>query len=220
MEKEDKFHKQQKKLVLRCETAHKFGLRHKGLSGAICENLFMDELRKSLPSLRFDRGVIRYAQREGWKLTKEDISSQIDIIIYQRRPELKIIGKHVSVPIKDVLGVIELKKWSFPKMLSPNGSLSKSLLKLGRILKQKSSKDIPVFFVSFRFEDRVQKKRGWGNISSQFPVNSYCFFGRSTRKNGNDLYPNKEEIWNKPEEWGCYKGQYKQLIKDIRAYCR
>jgi len=209
------FNKIQKELVLECEKLHCEGVRHPGLSGSACENLLMEKLRKSIPDLKFDRGIIKICKEEtkGKSIEKDDISPQIDIIIYQGK-EIKKYEGFVIVHKENVLGVIEVKKWTSKQALEEKNSSDKKKTNLQKLKKLKDllgSK--PIFYVSFR---------AWGKAKDWFDaienlkdkgIKFYCFYG-AVRKGE---YPWNEKRWNNFEnkEENRYIGQYKELIENI-----
>src|SRR3989442_789656 len=107
------FNETQKWLVEKSERVHEAGIRHKGLSGTICEDLLMEKLRISIPELNFGGGIVKFGNPEvkGAKLREENLSSQIDIIIYHEQPAFEL-EKSVVVKISNVKGIIEVKKWA------------------------------------------------------------------------------------------------------------
>jgi hypothetical protein len=114
------------------EKLHKLGLRHSGLSGQLCEQLLKRELAKDT-SLKFTTGQIVFGDGES--------SPQIDLIIHQKTIENEISGisKDLNVvPLDDVVGVIEVKKWTFPKLAT---SIAKSMAAIRRIV----GSNIPLF---------------------------------------------------------------------------
>ncbi len=218
------FNKIQKELVQECERLHCVGVRHTGLSGFACENLLMEKLRKSIPDLKFDRGIIKICKEEttGRSIKKDDISPQIDIIIYQGKEIFKYEG-FVIVHKENVLGVIEVKKWTskqaFKQALDEENSSDKKKTNLQKLQIIKGLLGCkPIFYVSFR---------AWGNDEDWFRaienlkdngIKFYCFYG-AVRKG---KYPWEEKRWENFEnkEDNRYIGQYKELIENIQKLDR
>lgn len=202
----------QKKLVEISERAHQAGITHTGLSGMLCENILIAELRKALPGFNFDRGVVRFNTDQATH-KKEGLSSQIDVIIYRGKPLFAADGV-VAVPVGQVLGVIEVKKWIYPKMLT---LLKESIKNIHKIFKEKSGRPIPIFLVAFRIHERKAKNRGWFYKQSNFPTPyKYAFFGKFSRADKRILYPWEEEIWSKFDS-SPYAGQFNKLVSDIKS---
>lgn len=213
----DRYNQIQKDLVRICEEAHYHGLRHKGLSGTICEDALMGQLRLAAPEFKFDRGVIKFGKNIGEDLDVEDLTTQIDIIIYKGNPIYES-QKHVVVNASDVLGVIEVKKWSHPKKLKPEEKMTINLLEIKKQFKDKLNKNLGLFFVSFRFHDRKIKDVGWFTESEQLPFNAYCFFGTYSSVRGRNNYPWEEgERWEKFDDilLNPYSGQFANLVEQV-----
>jgi len=140
----------------------------------------------------------------------------LDVIIYKGKPIFTTEG-NVVVHIRDVLGVIEVKKWTHPKMLVKNSKLNKNIKNLQLILSRYSDKKIPLFFVTFRFHDRITNSNNWFNnkkdLSAQY---AYCFFGAFSRDRNRNIYPWEEHRWKNFEK-DPYASQFKQLVNDITA---
>lgn len=208
------FNEVQKRLLKVSELAHFHGLRHKGLSGTICEDLLLRMLRKSVPELKFDRGVIKFGDRSmcGEELKANDLSTQLDVIIYRGRPLYRSAGDAV-VHIDDVKGVLEIKKWAFPKMLSQVG---RKVRKMRSRFQKRSGRRIRIFFVAFRFHDR-HRPLNWSLHAKKLQTsNAFCFSGHYSRVNGANLYPWEESWWGKFDAYP-YAGQYERLVKSIRS---
>jgi hypothetical protein len=204
------YNQTQKNLVENAERAHFYGIRHKGLSGTVCEDLLIEALRQSIPSVQFDRGVINFGGRKPANdepVKSSDLSKQIDIIIYRGQNLYKIAGVAV-VHIDDVLGVIESTKWGTQKKID-------GLAVLERRLTQESARDIGAFFVAFRFHDR---KRGdnWFVRIKHLPrsIRGYCFAGEYGRHKGKNLYP-WQESWAENFADCPYAGQYQKFVEAI-----
>lgn len=203
------FNTTQKRLIEAAERAHYYGLRHKGLSGSVCEDALIDALRESVPSLHFDRGVIKFADRNifGNDLKTENLSTQLDIIIYSGEPIYKAGGNAV-VHADDVLGVIEIKKWANPKMIT---YLSTCITDT----EKKISKKIRTLFVAFRFHDRSRNGVTWRTQIKNFPTPySYCFSGTFSRENKVNLYPWEEKWWSTFDTY-TYAGEYEKMVREI-----
>lgn len=216
----------QKKLVEDCETVHKIGIRHSGLSGSICENLLLKQLRKSIPELNFDRGIIKCCnpKSKGHDIKNDgDLSGQIDIIIYNGN-HLRKIEDVVVVHKDNVFGAIEVKKWTQPSMLKSKNSVYKKISNTKKLLKN----EVPLFFVTFRYHDRVKDETNWFKKIEHFSTKyAYCFYGNWRHFKGESRYPWEkdnppEEIkkWDNFEEDCPYHGQYNQLVDDIKELCK
>jgi hypothetical protein len=187
----------QKWLVEQSERAHKEGIRHAGLSGTICENLLMLELRKSVPKLNFDGGVIKFCKGK-INNTKHDVSKQIDIIIYKGKPIYDIFGT-IVVHSSQVLGAIEVTKWTEPKEFR---KVVSSLQREEAELKNKSKKKLRLFYVTFRASNNLRPSKFKSHIR-----HGYCFYGRTSGS-----YP-WEARW---KNFSIYAGQYEKLVKDVK----
>lgn len=209
--KQKKFDKIQLRLVERAERANYVGLRHKGLSGTICEDLLLEELRQLFPILNFDRGVIQYGDSaaNGHALKQgESLSPQVDIIVYRDKPKAKIIDAAV-VPVKQVVAALEIKKWANPKALRSHHS---KLQELAVELKRAAYRPIPTYYVTFRFHDRAKIKVNWWTESRAAGMkNGFCFFGPT---------PRNEYPWEYDKDWlksdNPYSGQFEKLVEAIR----
>jgi len=207
----------QKELINKSEKAHFEGIRHKGLSGTICENLLIKALRENIPGVNFDRGVIKFCSPElkGKNIRKGDISSQIDIIIYRGKPLFEIEG-NVVVHISQVFGVIEVKKWTYPSTIKSDGPVVRSINKIKRQLSDKTNRKIHIFFVTYRFSDRRNKNITWFTEKDKIPIeNKYCFFGSFSTKKGWAIYPPEDPEWTNLEK-GPYSSQFEKLVEDIK----
>lgn len=193
----------QKSLVRLCEQAHEAGIRHSGLSGTLCENILIEELRKIFPKLNFNRGVIKFGP--------ENFSTQMDIVVYRGRPEFQVGGSAV-ISAKQVLATIEVKKWIYPKMLE---ELRGWVARTEAGFHKNSRRKIPIFLVTFRSHDR-RNGLNWFKATKNFPTPyRYCFFGGFSHVNKRNLYPWEEAIWNKFQD-SPYSGQFEKLINDIK----
>lgn len=185
------------------------GLRHKGINGTLYENKLIQYLREDIPELDFFRGQIKHAQTR---------SSQYDILICKKDCEQKQFLKDVDpfvniVDHKDCLGVIELKKWGNPKMISENGSIA--------IAYQKFKREFPglsYLFVTLRFKDRKNLvHRNWKELSKNLNVDGkFCFFGNVFRSDKEWEFPwvDNDRLIDKNQQ---YLRQYESLIEKIRG---
>ena len=113
------YDKKQIELVEFAARVYHSGLRHKGINGALYEDKLISFLRNDIPELTFYKGQIRDNQSS---------SSQFDIIICKKETVqfdfLKDVNDIVNiVDRKDCFGVIEIKKWGNPKMISEDGQI-------------------------------------------------------------------------------------------------
>ncbi len=208
----------QRDLIEQSERPHFEGLRHAGLSGTICENALIKALKKSVPSLNFNRGMIKFCKKDlvGAGLKGGDLSTQIDIIIYKGEPLYRTVDDYVIVHISNVLGVVEVKKWSYPKMIevikNSLGEMKDKLISLG-------FPNIEMFFVSFRFHDRKKTPQSWFSQITSIPdfIHSYCFAGGFLAKGGINNYPWQETWWDDFDNYR-YAGQYAKLIRNIERF--
>lgn len=213
----DKFNSIQKELVKVCEEAHYYGLRHKGISGTICEDELIHRLRDLLPEFNFNRGVIKFSDKQGDDLKTDDLSTQIDIIIYKGDPDYYSNGQMV-IRASNIVGVIEVKKWLYPKKLKKEEKLTQNLLDLQRQFNERINRDVTIFIVTYRFHDRKIKKIDWFSERNILPFDSFCFFGTFTSANGKNNYPWEEgDRWEKFDDFmfNPYAGQLEKLIKSI-----
>lgn len=113
------WNKLQASLVIECEKPHEFGIRHKGSSGYISEEILKEFLKKVFPLVNFDMGVVIKTAREengnfprilNFDFSDKKLSPQSDIICYIGKPYREMHGI-VVVPARNVLVVIEVKKW-------------------------------------------------------------------------------------------------------------
>ena len=209
------FNKTQKWLIEQCERTHEARFHHTGLSGTICENLLTGVLRRDVPELSFDRGIISFgADSSRGIVNNKELSPQLDIIIYRGKP-ITQIGGHVIVHESKAKGIIEVKKWLYSHSLLPAQKQLKRIKNLtDRFSKTKNV--IELFLVTFRFHDRINIKRNWFTETKNFGIkNHYCFSGRFSTIKGVNLYPWQEMWWNDFETYP-YAGQYEKLIRDIK----
>ncbi|WP_299576854.1 hypothetical protein [uncultured Sunxiuqinia sp.] len=201
--------RRQVEIVEFAEKVYHSGLRHSGVNGTLYENKLIQFLREDVPKLDFYRGQIRYGNRS---------SSQYDIIICKkgiRQHEfLKEVDPFVNIiDESDCLGVIELKKWGNPKMISPNGSIENAYRKF-----KSDFPDLSYLFVTIRFKDRKRlKEKKWIELSDELRTDgNFCFFG--------NVY-NSDKEWEFPwvnnklliERNRSYLGEYERLIRKIEV---
>ena len=204
-----KYNLRQLQIVEFSERVYHEGLRHKGINGSLYEDVLIKYLREDLPNLCFFKGQIK---------NEDKSSQQFDIIIAKPNTEqtkfLRQVNPYVSmVQRANVLGVIELKKWGNPKMISKGGSIDKEYHKF-----KKQFEELEYIFVCLRFKDRIFKTaNNWKSLKNDISADAkYCFFGRSTHKNKEWKFP-----WSKNsvllEENQQYLNQYEQLILRIKT---
>ncbi|TRX34976.1 hypothetical protein FNW52_12605 [Flavobacterium sp. ZT3R18] len=192
-------------LVEFSEKIYHSGLRHTGMNGSLYEDIFIQFLREDLPQFAFFKGQIVH----------ENITSlQYDIMICKKETPheefLRKVNPYVNiVNRKNCLGVIELKKWSFPKMILSDGVIQNSYTSF-----KNSFPELKYFFVSLRFKDRKNDlQKTWINLKTQLNTDgNFCFFGRTEPKDEEWLFPWRTEIINKHE---AYFGEYENLIQTI-----
>ena len=185
------------------ERVYHTGLRHKGINGALYEDLLIKYLREDVPELSFYKGQIKNGANSR--------SSQMDVIICRKdTPELDFI-KEVSpfvnlVPRKYCLGVIELKKWGQPSMIRENGSINDACNKF-----KDEYPELQYLFLSFRYKDRIRStSNNWQTLHHELNTDgAYCFAGRVTN--------NEWEPWSQEHIHfhKYYFGQYERLVKDL-----
>lgn len=200
------FDRRQLEIVEFSEQVYHAGLRHKGINGSLYEDFFINYLREDVKDLKFYKGEI--------KTEKPTESSQYDIIIC--KPVTKIASFLIPVTSfvniveeKNVLGVIEIKKWCHPKMIETDGIINKSYYTF-----KSKFPNLKYFFLTFRYKDRVKiNKRNWHQINTQLLAdNKFCLFG-----NTNDSFKEWEFPWMDDcfENHQPYLGQYQKLIEVI-----
>ena len=204
------YDKRQIEIVEFAEQVYHSGLRHKGLNGSLYEDKLILYLREDIQDFSFFKGQIIYEEGKERK-----ISTQMDIIICKKRTQQLDFLKSTSnvinvVNLVDCLGVIELKKWGNPKMISKTGIIQKSYNEFKRLFPKLS-----YFFVSLRFKDRKFKtENNWTNLSRLLTTDgNYCFYGRVNDNDREWEFPWKMNNINKQSE---YFGQYKDLVKNIK----
>ena len=196
-------HKRQIEIVEFSEKVYHSGLRHTGINGSLYEDFFIQILREELPQFDFYKGQIKNELKS---------SPQYDIIICKKgtpQPEfLKRVNPLVNiVAVENCYGVIELKKWAFPKMIIQNGEIQNAY----NNFKLAHSK-LKYFFVALRFKDRKQGEANWNSLKSQLNVDGkFCFFGRTEHAN-KEWLTWSEELINKHED---YNGEFEKLILEI-----
>jgi len=204
----------QKELIDKAERAHYEGIRHKGLSGSVCEDLLIEALRDSFTSsrLNFDRGMIKFAaaRTRGQGLAGA-MSSQMDIMVYEGEPVYRTLSQAI-VHISKVKGVVEIKKWTHSKMM--RASVKEKIERTHTLLEQKAGRNIPLFFVTFRYHDRGNFENWRSAVAAFSTPLAYSFSGRFTGRGGVNLYPWQESWWNDFEHYP-YRGQYERLVKDL-----
>lgn len=139
-------------LVVRCEKPHEFGLRHRGISGDICNKLLRDFLGQEFPRLSFDTGVTTPREKKGdwFPAASEELSPHCDIICYIG-PPFEQIYDYIVVPLKFVLFTIEVKKWVWPLDLrDPERGYNKQV----QGVRQFTGK--PIGLVCYRHEGKYQ----------------------------------------------------------------
>ena len=178
----DKLIKRQIEIVEFSARVYHSGLRHKGVNGTLYENKLIQFLREDIPELDFFRGQIKNGNKS---------SPQYDIMICNKGVKheefLRKVDPLANIVVKsDCLGVIELKKWGNPKMISQQGTID--------IAFKKFKDDFPsltYLFVTLRFKDRkTLKSRNWTELSKDLKTDGkFCFFGNvhHSDKNGSFL---------------------------------
>jgi len=196
-------HKRQVEIVEFSEKIYHLGLRHSGINGSLYEDLFIQILREELPQFDFYKGQIKFEEKS---------SPQYDIIICRKgTPQIDFLYKVNPliniVDIENCYGVIELKKWAFPKMIKENGEIQ-SAYNHFKVLHPK----LKYFFVALRFKDRKKGDSNWNSLKSQLNVDGkFCFFGRTEHSN-KEWLPWSQDLIKKHE---AYNGEFENLIKHI-----
>ena len=204
-----KYNSRQLEIVEFSERVYHEGLRHKGINGSLYEDILIKFLREDLPELSFFKGQIRDGRH---------FSSQFDIIIAEKETQqtefIKSINPYVSVvDRKQALGVIELKKWGNPKMISQNGKIDTEYQKFKQYFPE-----LTYLLVCLRFKDRINKTHNnWKSLKNNIQSDgSFCFFGRTSHKNKEWIFP-----WNENKillsENKLYLNQYEKLIEKIKT---
>lgn len=184
------------------------GLRHTGINGALYENKLIQYLREDIPELDFFRGQI---------IKDQTSSSQYDILICKKGSEQKEFLRSVDpfvniVDHADCLGVIELKKWGNPKMISKNGPIVMAYKKF-----KKKFPRLSYLFVTLRFKDRKKLiDRNWKELSKDLEVDGkFCFFGNVSHSDKEWEFPwtDNNKLIEKNSE---YLRQYELLTKEIK----
>jgi hypothetical protein len=196
-------HKRQIEIVEFSEKIYHLGLRHRGINGCLYEDLFIQILREELSEFDFYKGQLQDEIKS---------SPQYDVIICKKGTPQKDFLKKVNplvniVESQNCYGVIELKKWAFPKMIGKEGQIQNDYNKF-KALHPK----LKYFFVALRFKDRKQGYDKWNNLKSQLDVDGkFCFFGRTEHAN-QEWLPWSEELIQKNE---AYNGEFEKLIEQI-----
>lgn len=204
----------QQRLVELSERVHYHGIRHAGLCGAIYEDVLIGELQKAIPQLRFGRGIIKFAPTTdfGKALLPQQLSGQVDVIVFRGDPQFEVQNA-VAVHIEQVAAVIEVKKW---QNLSDTPARKNDIVKWKDLLLKHSGRPIPVFLVTYRFEDRG-KPANWMEFQAGIPSDHvYAFYGGLTRKRSISLYPWEEDKWA-TFNGHTYAGQLGRLVRDLDA---
>lgn len=191
------------------ERVYHEGLRHKGINGSLYEDILIKFLREDLPDFCFYKGQIR---------DERYFSSQFDIIIAKKNTQqtefIKSINPYVSIVERDkALGVIELKKWGNPKMISQGGKIDTEYQKFKRHFPE-----LDYLLVCLRFKDRINKtSNNWESLKDNIQSDgNYCFFGRVSDKNQEWIFPwIKNKVLQKENE--IYLNQYEKLIEQIKT---
>lgn len=206
---EERYNSRQLEIVEFSERVYHEGLRHKGINGSLYEDILIKFLREDLPELCFFKGQIR---------DNRHFSSQFDIIIAKKGTQqtefIKNINPYVSVvERKQALGIIELKKWGNPKMISKNGRIDTEYQKF-----KESFPELTYLLVCLRFKDRINKTHNnWESLKNNIQSDgSFCFFGRASDKNEEWIFPwNENKILLTENE--IYLNQYEKLIRKIKT---
>lgn len=202
------YSRRQIELVEFSEKVYHKGLRHTGINGCLYEDILLKYLREDIPEFTFFKGQIR---------TDNNSSPQYDIIICKKdtpqKDFLKEINPYINiVEREDCLGVIEVKKWAYPKMISCAGDINRSYELFNAVFP-----NLKYIFVCFRFKDR--KKGGdnvWEICKSELLINDkFCFWGNVHHIDSEWVFP---WIENKPliERNSSYLGEYENLINTIK----
>lgn len=199
----------QKDLVRICEEAHYHGVRHKGLSGALCEDALIRVLKEEFPNLGINRGVIKFdSSKLGNDLKTQDLSTQFDIVIYKNKP-FYISEGVVVIERQNTLAVIEVKKWIHPNENSRADNLIRNNKKVKNILG-----DIPLFLVAYRAYTPLDLYI-WNHRFIKYGVDDvFIFFGNYSSEKGKNFYPWEEKIWENFEK-SPFAGELERLIGSI-----
>jgi hypothetical protein len=198
-------HRRQIELVEFSEKIYHSGLRHTGINGSLYEDILIKFLREDIPQFDFFKGQIK---------NDSNSSSQYDIMICKKgTPQnsyLKDVNHYINIiERKNCLGVIELKKWAYPKMLSRDGVIQSAYYSF-----KKDYPELRYFFVTLRFKDRKKNiEKTWSILKQELTIDGkFCFFGRTDPKDMEWKTPWNEEIIKKHE---AYDGEYENLLKAI-----
>lgn len=204
----DDYNKKQLELVEFSEMVYHSGLRNKGINGSLYEDRLIQLLRNDIPEFSFFKGQIRINEKS---------SSQFDVIICNKETRqlefLKDISETINVVNKqNCLGVIELKKWGNPQMISNDGVIQKAYESFKTIYPE-----LKYYFVCLRFKDRKNKTyTNWHKLEKELKTDgNFCFWGRVDKQN---------EEWNFPwinnleyiQQNKIYFGEYERLVETIK----
>lgn len=117
------------------------GFTHRGMAGDITEKLLRDALRRALPGVAFDPGVITTGSRAEYD--ESDLSNQCDVVAHVGEPWERMY-EYVVVPDKDAVCVVEVKYWIAPNNFESGGSNYAT-----QIETLQSQTRAPVFMVGF-----------------------------------------------------------------------
>ncbi|MFN8286917.1 MAG: DUF6602 domain-containing protein [Chitinophagales bacterium] len=205
------YDQRQFKIVEFAEQVYHAGLRHSALNGSLYEDFLIKYLREDVPNKTFFKGQI-YSRLNNGNTT----SSQFDIMICKEGTEQKDFLKNISkfiniVDVENVYGVIELKKWANPKMISFEGPINEAYSRFSREFPQ-----LTYLFVALRFKDRkFDTNKHWRTLSSSLqPENKFCLYGRTDHSYKEGKFPWDE---NQFETHKNYLGQYEKLISSIKS---
>lgn len=196
-------HTRQVEIVEFSEKVYHLGLRHKGINGSLYEDLFIQILREELPHLAFYKGQIRGGIKS---------SPQYDIMICKKdtpQPDfLRKVSSFVNiVDQQNCYGVIELKKWASPKMISKTEEIQHACNEF-----KKRHPKLKYYFVTLRFKDRKNGQDNWTTLKSELEVDDkFCFFGR-TEHSDKEWEPWTPELIKKHE---AYNGEFERLVEVI-----
>lgn len=189
------YDKIQRKLVIKSEKAHMYGVRGTMLSGQVNEKLLRHLLSKECRNLSFDSGAVtlvplKELRKHGGPRGNKR-SRQIDIIVYRGKPKWRL-DDVISIPRKQVILSIEVKKWITANQRSWK-SINKIIYDLKKVLGR------PVIFVAFRHHGNFDK------IKKLSKADETYIFSRKT--NG---YP-----WEDHSDW-LYHGELGKLIETVK----
>jgi len=155
----------QAELVIQSEKPHEYGLRDKGMSGRIVQELFKQFLRSEFPHYHMDEGIAcslnnktEFQQQGTQSTTSKFLSPQVDILFYSGK-EWERITDYVVVQRNRVHCVLEVKKWD-----QKIDSLREQIQNLEAFF------SCPILLVVFR-----STKRSFKIIKEEFGENSFIF---------------------------------------------